>query len=159
MTDIQSLPVQKSLSPEEYQQLMPSLLEAAQMGYTKYQQPPSQPPPPPRTIDPTTIPNYIPPPQHAYSIPHTPPSHSSSLNTDTYTIDDFIRLHYIPLVAVCLFYMFQLQSFKQLLRHFIPWTHSEDGNMNPYGLIISCILFGMSITFIHYVVNTIQPFT
>lgn len=157
MTSINDLPRQQqqqqmcapqmAVTSQEINQMMPALVEASQMGYTKM---PTFADPRhstmPRMTDGEANPNYIQPPQQPTQYieqQHVPIQHE--VKPQPMTIDEFVRDYYMPLACVILFYLFQLQSFKQLLNNYIPWTQSDDGNLNNNGLVISSMLFGVCI--------------
>jgi hypothetical protein len=89
------------------------------------------------TIDPTTVPNYLPPqgPQYIedsqYTVPPTNPSQ--------YEISDEFK---IPILLFVLYYLFQFPFVNKMILRIFPDMLNASGHLTSTGTILKSILFG-----------------
>lgn len=90
------------------------------------------------TIDPTTIPNYIPQkgPQYIADSQY----HNIPTNPSQYEISDEFK---VPIVLCILYYIFQLPIINNLILRIFPDIFNASGHLTSSGTLIKSILFGI----------------
>jgi hypothetical protein len=141
-TNISDLPI----SPPNPQPLVQNQ-QVSNAPSQQYYIPPSKMELPPRdipqhttthTIDPTTIPNYLPPQgqpyisDSQYTNPPTNPIH--------YQISDEFK---IPILLFILYYLFQLPIVNTIILRIFPDMLNASGHLTSSGTIVKSLLFGI----------------
>lgn len=101
--------------------------------------------------DPTTIPNYIPPPktnndyvnEHERVVQETFEQHRREKVKES-RLDRILTELQVPIMIGLLYFVFQLPHVNLLLNKYLPFLtlYSDDGNMNFNGLLLKSALFG-----------------
>jgi hypothetical protein len=65
------------------------------------------------------------------------------------SLDELYNELQVPILLAVLYFLFQLPVFKKNLYRFFPALFATDGNINLYGYIFTCILFGL----IYYIIS------
>jgi hypothetical protein len=101
------------------------------------------------SIDPQSIPNYVPAPSH--NIDYIKNYEQTSDMIKQYnngkqmndSLDDIYNEIQAPLLLAVLYFLFQLPFFKRLLYTYIPFLFFNDGNYNINGYLFTSVLFGL----------------
>jgi hypothetical protein len=131
-------------NPQMQQQISPQMQQIPQQNNVYV--PPGPTSLPPRdipqhttshTIDPSTIPSYLPPQGQHY----IPDLHYSSMPTNPkhYEISDEFK---IPILLFVLYYLFQLPIINQFILRIFPDMLNATGHLTSSGTIFKSILFG-----------------
>lgn len=80
--------------------------------------------------------------------------HETRINKQT-AIEDIYEELQTPIIALLLYFLFQLPAFKKYERRYIPGLFGEDSNINIYGIVFNSILLALIIfisrRFVNYV--------
>lgn len=115
------------------------------------------------SIDPQTMPNYVPPiPASSRQSDYITNYEQSSEIIQNYnknkinnnSLDRFYDEIHAPLLLIILYFFFQLPFLKKSLNNYIPFLFSNDGNYNINGYLFTSMLFGS----IYYVIMKILSF-
>jgi hypothetical protein len=91
----------------------------------------------PHTIDPTTIPNYIPPkgPQYIADTQYA----SQPTNPAHYELSDEFK---VPILLFILYYLFQLPIVNTMILRMFPDMLNATGHLTSTGTVVKSLLFG-----------------
>jgi len=147
-----------SLDQTTINQIVSSLQQASQNGYTQLPSRDIQMTTTGHSHDPQVQPNYVPPPPPDY-IQHTEKTEDiiQSYNKQVKTansLDDVYNELQTPLLLAVLYLLFQIPFFQNFLFVYLPIFFKSDGNMNFNGLIFKSVLFGL----VFYVFNKITTY-
>jgi len=70
--------------------------------------------------------------------------HETHINRQA-TIEDIYEELQTPIIALLLYFLFQLPAFKKSERRYIPGLFGEDANINIYGIVFNSILLALII--------------
>lgn len=140
-------------------QIVSSLQQASQNGYTQL---PSRDIPITTTgynNDPQVQPNYVPPPtipdyiQNVENPEEIIRTYNTQVKNST-SLDNAYNEIQTPLLLAVLYFLFQLPFFQKFLFDYIPILFKTDGNLNINGLLFKSFLFGL----IFYLLNKLSNF-
>ena len=71
------------------------------------------------------------------------------------SIEDIYEELQTPIIAMLIYFLFQLPAFKKYERRFIPGLFGEDMNINTYGILFNSLLIALIIFTVKRLIKTI----
>ena len=84
---------------------------------------------------------------------HIPKQDNSDYITDYQTVEDIYEELQAPVIAMIIYFLFQLPAFKKYERKLIPGLFGEDFNINTYGILFNSILIALIIFILRRIVR------